>query len=292
MKKLKSFGIWGNTQKEEFWVLLPQIIKWAKINMLETYITEKINNSEVYNSDLSNIIHSKNKIRDLDFMISLGGDGTFMSCVRAVEDSEVPIVGIHLGDLGFLAKVTKKDLFQRLDEIIAGNYKIEERSLAAAIIKSKDGISKHICLNDFVVSNGESHRVLDFQVHVDNSLVAKYKADGLIVATPTGSTAYSLSSGGPIITPNVDSLAITPISPHSLTSRPLVISDSSSVKIDFPDQKDKVTFSTDGQVFNVINPDSIIEIDKANFKIKLLDFLDTDYFKTLRTKMGWGKRGN
>lgn len=291
MKKLRSFGIWGNTQKEQFWVLLPKIIKWAKSNKLEIYITEKINNSISYDKSISNVIHSKSKIRNLDFMISLGGDGTFMSCVRAVEDSGVPIVGIHLGDLGFLAKVTKKDLFQRLNEIIVGNYKIEERSLAAAVIKSNNNISKHICLNDFVVNNGESHRVLDFRVHVDNSLVAKYKADGLIVATPTGSTAYSLSSGGPIITPNVDSLAITPISPHSLTSRPLVVSDNSAVKIDFPDQKDKVTFSTDGQVFNVINPDSIIEINKANFKIKLLDFSDADYFKTLRTKMGWGKRG-
>ena len=291
MRKPLSFGIWGNTEKNSFWKTLPKVLDWSKEKGLAVHLTEHILTKEKGGDYSQPAIHSKEDITKLDFMLVLGGDGTFLSCTRAVEHRPTPILGIHLGDLGFLAKVTLKDLFQRLDQVAAGDFTVEQRTIIQAVIL-KNGIEKqHIGLNDFVVSNGESHRMLTTQVHVNDHLVTKYKADGLIVATPTGSTAYSLSSGGPIITPDVDSFVITPISPHTLTSRPLVVSADSTVRIDFPGEEDKITFMADGQIYEILDPTCAIEIIRAEFNIGLIDFKDNDYFQTLRTKMGWGKRG-
>ena len=163
--------------------------------------------------------------------------------------------------------------------------------MAKAVISKNGTKKKHNALNDFVVSNGESHRMLNTQVHVNNQLVANYKSDGLIIATPTGSTAYSLASGGPIIGPDVDSFVITPISPHSLTSRPLVVPADSEIEIDFPGEEEKITFITDGQIHETLGPTCSIIINRAEFETGLINFKDNDYFQTLRTKMGWGKRG-
>lgn len=156
--------------------------------------------------------------------------------------------------------------------------------------KDKDFISYG--LNDFVVSSGESHRMLISEVFVNESRVAEYRSDGLIVSTPTGSTAYSLSSGGPIIAPDVESFVITPISAHSLTSRPLVVSNKSEVRIKFSNYNQNITLITDGQLHESVDSLDIVSITNSNFEIGLIDFKDSDYFQTLRTKMGWGTRGN
>ena len=156
--------------------------------------------------------------------------------------------------------------------------------------KDKDFISYG--LNDFVVSSGESHRMLISEVFVNESRVAEYRSDGLIVSTPTGSTAYSLSSGGPIIAPDVESFVITPISAHSLTSRPLVVSNKSEVRIKFSNYNQNITLITDGQSHESVDSLDIVSVTNSNFEIGLIDFEDSDYFQTLRTKMGWGTRGN
>ena len=166
------------------------------------------------------LIYDFNK---MDFMLALGGDGTFLSLARAIQNMRVPILGVHLGDLGFLAKVTLKDLFHRLDQVAKDDYFVEDRALIKAKIRKGDNIVEHVSLNDFVFANGESFRMLNTSVSVDGHFVGNYKADGLIISTPTGSTAYSLSAGGPIVTPKVDSMIITRTSAHRLTSRPLVI---------------------------------------------------------------------
>lgn len=231
------------------------------------------------------------KISGMDFMLVLGGDGTFLSCARAVEHHDTPILGIHLGDLGFLAKVTLDDIFQRLDQVAKGDYLIEKRSMVKAVLK-KTGSEKVLYgLNDFVVTSGESHRLLVSEVFVNGRRVSEYRSDGLIVATPTGSTAYSLSSGGPIIAPDVDSFVITPISAHSLNSRPLVVSNKSSIEIKFSNYNQDIIFITDGQLHEILRPNDVALISNSNFQIGLIDFDDTDYFQTLRIKMGWGTRG-
>ena len=291
MIKPKNFGLWGNTDKSVFWQILPKIIDWANSNKLQIYITEKIQTNVEFNANSIPVINSNEKISEMDFMLVLGGDGTFLSCARAVEHHDTPILGIHLGDLGFLAKVTLDDIFQRLDQVAKGDYLIEKRSMVKAVLK-KTGSEKVLYgLNDFVVTSGESHRLLISEVFVNGRRVSEYRSDGLIVATPTGSTAYSLSSGGPIIAPDVDSFVITPISAHSLNSRPLVVSNKSSIEIKFSNYNQDIIFITDGQLHEVLRPNDVALISNSNFQIGLIDFDDTDYFNTLRIKMGWGTRG-
>ena len=291
MIKPKNFGLWGNTDKSVFWQILPKIIDWADSNKIQIYITEKIQTSVEFNANSIPVINSNEKISEMDFMLVLGGDGTFLSCARAVEHHDTPILGIHLGDLGFLAKVTLDDIFQRLDQVAKGDYLIEKRSMVKAVLK-KTGSEKVLYgLNDFVVTSGESHRLLISEVFVNGRRVSEYRSDGLIVATPTGSTAYSLSSGGPIIAPDVDSFVITPISAHSLNSRPLVVSNKSSIEIKFSNYNQDIIFITDGQLHEILRPNDVALISNSNFQIGLIDFDDTDYFNTLRIKMGWGTRG-
>lgn len=292
MIKPKTFGIWGNTEKSIFWQTLPKILEWSRQTGIKAHLTERILLSEKIVDNNQPVIHSKEDIGKLDFMLVLGGDGTFLSCARAVENKSTPILGIHLGDLGFLAKVTLENIFQRLDQVSLGNYIIEKRAMAQASIQKNGNKKIYTGLNDFVVKNRESHRMLNCRVFINEHMVSNYKSDGLIVSTPTGSTAYSLSSGGPIITPDVDSFVVTPISPHSLTSRPLVVSGESTVIIDFLEEEEEIIFTTDGQLHETLDPSFSIKISRAGFEIGLINFTDTDYFQTLRTKMDWGKRGD
>ncbi|MEE3153435.1 MAG: NAD(+)/NADH kinase [Candidatus Neomarinimicrobiota bacterium] len=291
MNHPKSFGVWGNTDKESFWEILPDILAWSGKKGLDAYLTTRILNHENGSTLSSKKIRSKDDMSVLDFMLVLGGDGTFLSLARAIEHRNTPILGIHLGDLGFLAKVTLKDLFVRLDQVANGDFIVEKRILVKASIKKNGQTIHHVGLNDFVLSNGQSHRMLNATVSVNGHLVGNYRSDGLIIATPTGSTAYSLSAGGPIVTPEVDSLIITPTAAHTLTSRPLVIPADSKIILDFPDTNDSILFIADGQVHESLDPSCQVEITKSDYDVKLIDFKDSDYFQTLRTKMGWGKRG-
>ena len=291
MNHPKSFGVWGNTDKESFWEILPDILAWSGKKGLDAYLTTRILNHEKGSILTSKKIRSKDDMSVLDFMLVLGGDGTFLSLARAIEHRNTPILGIHLGDLGFLAKVTLKDLFVRLDQVANGDFIVEKRILVKASIKKNGQTIHHVGLNDFVLSNGQSHRMLNATVSVNGHLVGNYRSDGLIIATPTGSTAYSLSAGGPIVTPEVDSLIITPTAAHTLTSRPLVIPADSKIILDFPDTNDSILFIADGQVHESLDPSCQVEITKSDYDVKLIDFKDSDYFQTLRTKMGWGKRG-
>ncbi|MEC9377248.1 MAG: NAD(+)/NADH kinase [Candidatus Neomarinimicrobiota bacterium] len=291
MKKPSTFGIWGNTEKKSFWETLPMILNWAKEKGLEAYITTRIMNHKKGPGLPQNVINSKDEIGVLDFMLVLGGDGTFLSMARAIQHRQIPILGIHLGDLGFLAKVTLKDLFIRLGQVVDGDFILEKCMMVRASINKNGKMIHHIGLNDFVLSNGESHRMLSAKVKVNQQLVGRYTADGLIIATPTGSTAYSLSAGGPIVAPAVDSLVITPISAHSLTSRPLVVPADSTIVLEFPNTEESILFIADGQIHESLDPSCVVEITKADYNVSLIDFKDCDYFQTLRTKMGWGKRG-
>ena len=292
MNPPKTFGIWGNTDKNSFWETLPEILSWADENELIVHLTTRIIQDQKCRFDHRPAIQSKDDMGALDFMLVLGGDGTFLSLARAIEHRGTPILGIHLGDLGFLAKVTRNDLFTRLDQVSSGNYILEKRILAQALIHKNGKTIRRIGLNDFVLSNGNSHRMLNATIHVNNQLVGNYKADGLIIATPTGSTAYSLSAGGPIVTPAVDSLIITPVSAHTLTSRPLVVPATSKIELSFNKTDESILFIADGQIHETFEPSCHVEITKCDYEINLIDFQDCDYFQTLRTKMGWGRRGD
>lgn len=290
MDKSKKFAIWGNTDKPKFWETLPGILEWAKNLGITPYITTRIDKQ--FEQSEYPIIDSADDFINMDFILTIGGDGTILSTARAVAHRNIPILGIHLGDLGFMAKVTLSELYNRLDQVAAGNFSISEHMVLEAEMSANGKTIKAQVLNEVVVNNGKTHRMVNCMLEANNRFIGKYKADGIIVSTPTGSTAYSLSAGGPIVEPSVKSIIITPICPHSLTSRPLVVPDSSEIKITFPvDPAEDIGVTLDGQIFHNFNYDAVITVRKANYTIKFIDFADYSYYETLRNKMGWGKRG-
>ena len=293
MNKPTSFGIWANTDKPAFWKVLPDIVSWAKDKGLDLYITTRIE-SQLKDLDLdSQLIESADDFAKLDFIMTLGGDGTILSLARAVGDRSTPILGIHLGELGFLAEVILEDMFTRLDAVAAGDFNIQKRMVIKCVVNSGNEPQTFHALNDIVVDRGKSHRLLTCELLANDNFVAKYKADGLIVATPTGSTAYSLASGGPIVIPTFGSMVVTPICPHTLTLRPIVFPDDQVLKISFPENGEQdIALAIDGQVNEYLKSTAKVMIQKASFEINMVNFTDSNYFNTLRTKLGWGVRGD
>ena len=268
-------------------------MEWAEEKKISPFITkrirEKIGNESNYKF---NVIESAEDFYKIDFLLTLGGDGTMLSAARAVGHRKTPILGIHLGELGFMAEVTVDEMFSRLDMVLAGSYGLQRRMVLKAEIVNGEGLKVFYALNDFVIDRGKSNRIITMRLLANDRFVSDYKADGLIVATPTGSTAYSLSVGGPIVMPRLKAMVVSPISPHTLTLRPIVLPDDRNLEISFPkDDLKEIAFAVDGQVSEYLAPNAKIFIQRAPFEIRMIDFEDSNYFQTLRRKMGWGKRG-
>lgn len=291
--KPKTVGIWGNTEKPAFWDLFPEIASWAKEHELEVFLTTRI----IAKADMGfefeySVIESADDFNQLDFILSLGGDGTLLALARAIGNRGVPILGIHLGELGFLAEVTTDDMFARLDRVAEGDFEILERMVLHCTVENgKEPLEFH-ALNDITIDRGASHRMINCELYAHGNHVANYKADGLIVSTPTGSTAYSLSAGGPIVMPSLDAMVVTPICPHTLSLRPIVMPDNKSIEITFPDnQAGGLALAVDGQVQESLELDAKVTISRGDYKTHMVIFSDSNYFHTLSRKMGWGKRG-
>ena len=201
------------------------------------------------------------------------------------------MLGVHLGGLGFLAQITPEVLIDKLDSVKNDKFKIQDRLVLSARISNNNDL--FFAVNDFVVQNETSFRVTSLSLYIDNQHVSDYKSDGIIISTPTGSTAYSLSSGGPIVQPDVFSIIITPIAPHSLTSRPLVLPSNVEVEFRFKEESEnKLKLIIDGQ--NIINftKESTVKLSQAEHHLKFITFEDYNYYETLKKKMIWGKRGS
>ena len=293
VRKPKSFGIWGNTDKPRFWELLDPIMIWAADNNLKPFLTTRILNQLPDGFDYEyQTIDSAEDFYQTDFLLTLGGDGTMLSAARAVAHRKTPILGIHLGKLGFMAEVTVDEMFDRLKMVVSGQYSLQRRMVLKAEIINGNGPTVFYALNDFVIDRGRSQRIITMRLLSNDHFVSDYKADGLIIATPTGSTAYSLSVGGPIVMPKLKAIVVSPISPHTLSLRPIVLPDDRSLELSFPDEEvEKIAFAVDGQVSEYLKPKDKIYIQRAPFEIRMIDFEDSNYFQTLRRKMGWGKRG-
>lgn len=231
-------------------------------------------------------------IRVSDLIVVLGGDGTFISVARLMKSENTPILGVNMGQLGFLTEIKKSELFEGLSAAVRGKLPISERTmLECSLIRKGKTIAKQPIVNDVVVSKGAIARIFDMEVQVDGKLVTNIKADGIIVSTPTGSTAYSLAAGGPIIEPSVPALVIAPICPHSLTLRPLVVSDASKVTITPRYKSGSVVLTLDGQTSFDLQPNDIVRITKyPKHSLQVLRWPKRDYFALLREKLKYGYR--
>jgi NAD+ kinase len=228
--------------------------------------------------------------RDSDLAIVLGGDGTLLNAARSLVDWGVPILGVNLGRLGFLADVSPDEIPYSLEDILCGRFREEKRSLLyAEVIRAGEHIEKADALNDIVVHKRDVARMIEVEAYIDGQFLNAYRADGLIIATPTGSTAYALSGGGPIVHPALETVLLVPICPHSLTHRPIVLSaDVEIVVILNEPGSTQVQVTCDGQVSILIEPGDRVVIRKKPRKLRLLHPINHDYYQLLRAKLNWG----
>jgi NAD+ kinase len=226
-----------------------------------------------------------------DLIIVLGGDGTLLSAARAIGRREIPLFPVNLGGLGFLTAITVDDLFPELERALRGEHRIARRGMMhVEVMRQGELIASYDALNDAVITKITIARMIDLDTHVDEQFVCAYKADGLIIATPTGSTAYSLSAGGPIVFPSVPAFCITPICPHMLTNRPLLVPDTSVIRVTSRDPDETVYLTIDGQVGNPIRLDDVVICHSSHFSLHLIRPPKQMFFDVLRQKLKWGER--
>jgi NAD+ kinase len=230
----------------------------------------------------------------VDMVVVLGGDGTLLSmadCIAAAGKS-IPILGVNFGSLGFLTEVTLPELYSSLETVLSGKARVEERMmLASTVRRARETFRAYVALNDVVVTKTSRARMVDLSVSVGDEFVTRVRADGLIIATPTGSTAYNLAAGGPIVQPNVDALIVTPIAPHTLTNRPLIIPGASTVRVQaHMETRDEVFVTFDGQAGCQLEEGDEISVRRAERTLRLIRPSTRSYFEVLRQKLKWGER--
>jgi NAD+ kinase len=236
---------------------------------------------------------SEEEIRDqAELVVVLGGDGTLISVARLFSGRDIPILGVNLGSLGFLTEITVEELYPRLELCLQSTPRVSARMmLMVTLLREGKQRDVYHVLNDVVINKGALARIVDLETRINKQFLATYKADGLIVATPTGSTGYSMSAGGPIIHPQMSCIVITPICPHTLTNRPIVVSDESIISVTITSSFDeKVYLTLDGQVGIELQEGDSVEVRKALNKTSLVMSRSRDYFELLRTKLKWGER--
>jgi NAD+ kinase len=253
------------------------------ITSLEPLFRKKSHFSVIDISDESKL---KNVSADIVFVF--GGDGTILSASRKLNDKQIPLVGVHLGKFGFLAELTLQDINDSLKRIFSGEYVVSQRMmLTCKVIRSNQLIHETVGLNDAVISRTSLSRLISIKLYVNKKRVATYSCDGLIVSTPAGTTAHSLSAGGPIVTPDMEAFAITPICPHTLSNRPLVVSGSSKIEMEQISESKGVGLTVDGQVYFDVKAGDRVVIEKAEKKLQLIDTQTRTFYDVLREKLNW-----
>lgn len=254
---------------------------WVSSKFLRQFKTSRVAGYKLKTFELGD------NLWPLDFFLSLGGDGTLLESVTYVGRTEVPIMGINTGRLGFLATNSREDMEDSVDALLNGHYTIDSRSVLKLASSPKLFGNLNFALNDFTITKKDTSSMITVHVHVDGQLLNSYWADGLIVATPTGSTGYSLSCGGPLVNPHSECFVITAVSPHNLGTRPIVIADDSEITLTIEGRSKKYLVSLDSR-FETVDESVRLKISKEKFKVKLVRLENQSYFNTLRQKLNWG----
>ena len=282
---MKKIGIFIKKGAPEARDVVNDLLLCLKEKHLKFFVEEEAASSLGIKGIQGRLIPSK-----VDMIVVFGGDGTILSVARLVGSRSVPILGVNLGGLGFITEISKDEVCGSINNILSGKYSFEERiMLIADVYRNGKKLKQHNALNDIVLHKSAIARMIELDIHINNKYVTTFKADGLIISTPTGSTAHSLSAGGPILYPTLESFLMTPICPHTLTSRPIVLPDAFTLDISIK-KGDDVYLTLDGQEGLPLKVNDKVRIKKADYKTRFLHLHDRDYFKVLRTKLNWGKR--
>jgi len=283
----QSIGIISRPRRSDLCVVVPPLLKWLEERGIQTLLDEETANC------LPNGAKglTRQKVADSsELLLVLGGDGTLLAAARLAAPRGIPVLPINMGSLGFLTNFTLQELHPALDNTLEGRFSLSERVLISVDLeRAGKVIDTQRVLNEVVINKGALARMIELELIIDGDFVCRYRADGLIVATPTGSTAYSLSAGGPIVHPTVESFVITPICPHMLSDRPLIIRDSSTVEMKLSGNTESVFLTLDGQRGIPLQPTDIVRARRAKEMLKLIQPPRKSYFEILRNKLKWGE---
>ena len=285
---IKHIGIVSKPKKAEVREIVPALLEWLRTRNIEVFIDRETGAI----METKKHCLSRNEMPErVDLLIVLGGDGTLLATARALNRKPVPILAVNLGGLGFLTEITREELIPTLESVVAGTHQTDHRvQIEGELVRTDEILSSFLALNDVVLNKGAIARILDFELRVNGTKVSTYKSDGLIVSTPTGSTAYSLAAGGPIVTPGVEAFIVTPICAHTLTHRPLVLPNSVQIEVTVKSQREAAYLTVDGQVGIATESEDLVRMRKADSYVELVRPPATPYFEILQKKLKWGER--
>jgi len=287
-------AIYGQVYQKSSLIPIENLLQICYKKSFNVYIETSFFESIEQEGNIKKIAKDFNTFNELDnsfeLFISIGGDGTILRAITYIRDLNIPIIGINTGRLGFLATIQKNNIAKAIDDIVKGNYRISERSLLTMRTEPENGalFEFNAALNEIAVSRKNTTSMITVETSLNNEYLTSYWADGLIISTPTGSTGYSLSCGGPVIMPESDSITLTPIAPHNLNARPLVIQNSTEIKLRVSGREDSYLVSLDSRIATLDNNSTVI-IKLADFKIKMIELNSESFLSTLRNKLLWGE---
>ena len=288
MPIIKTVGLVAKPNSDAAAAVVPKLIEWLQARKITVRCDE---NTAVYANACGAGIPRCELPEGCDLVIVLGGDGTLLSAARAIGKRETPLFPVNLGGLGFLTAISIDELYPELERAFRGEHRIAKRRLLnTEVVRNSEVIASYEALNDAVLTKASLARMIDLDAYVDQQFVCAYKADGLIVSTPTGSTAYSLSAGGPIIFPSVPAICLTPICPHMLTNRPVLVPETSIIRVLSRGPDDTVYLTIDGQVGTPVNEGDTIVCRSSEYYLRLVRPPRMMFFDVLRQKLNWGKR--
>jgi len=286
-KALQTIGILSRPRREQLSVVVPALLKWLENRGIKTVLDEETAAA----LPAGGKGQPRSAVADASqLLLVLGGDGTMLAAARLAAPRRIPILPINMGSLGFLTSFTLDELYPALEETLAGNSSISQRvMLQAELVRGGSVIENQRALNDVVIHKGALARMIQLELSINSDFVCRYRADGLIVSSPTGSTAYSLSAGGPIVHPAVEAFIITPICPHMLTDRPVVVRDYCQIEIKMNGDAESVYLTLDGQRGVPLEPTDILRVQRAKEALQLIQPPKKPYFEILRNKLKWGE---
>ncbi len=290
---MNRIGIIAKKNKPEAATIVSNLVEWLRPKKIEVYIEKEMEEllSPTPPEGYWKSVEREEMPPDVEMIIVLGGDGTLLSVARQVWNRNIPILGVNLGGLGFLTEITLDELYSVLERVLRDDFEINEREiLKAGVIRRGKGIAEFIVLNDAVINKGALARIIDLETTVNGEYLSTFRSDGLIISTPTGSTAYNLSAGGPIVYPSLHTIIITPICPHTLTIRPIIIPDDVKIRALLKSRNEEVTLTLDGQQGFTLEFEDVVEVGKAEGRILLIKSPYRHYFELLREKLKWGER--
>ena len=290
---MKRIGIISKQNKPEAIPVIQNLVEWLRPKEVEVFVEDEM--GRLLGPGLSgrtlHPLERKEIPKYVEMVIVLGGDGTLLSVARQVWNRKIPILGVNLGGLGFLTEITLEELSPVLEKIMKGDFQTNEREvLHASVVRKGQKIADYIILNDAVVNKGALARIIDLETTIDGEYLATFQSDGLIISTPTGSTAYNLSAGGPIVFPSLHTIIITPICPHTLTNRPIILPDDLMIRTVLKSRNQEVILTLDGQLGFPLEFEDVVEVKKAEGCILLIKSPYRHYFELLRQKLKWGER--